>query len=179
MEGMRFFETIRLDRILSFGPNEEAFALEPLNVLIGPNASGKSNFIETLSLLQAAPRDIQVPTREGGGVREWLWKGETESPEAKMDVTLPHPFSDHWRVMSIRYRLAFTEANGHFFLLDEVVEKENPSTTENDQPYIYYSYNLFGGQPLIDVFAPVEGNRSKRELKRENLKPNQSILCCR
>ena len=48
MEGMRFFQTIRLDRILSFGPNEEAFALEPLNVLIGPNASGKSNLIEAL-----------------------------------------------------------------------------------------------------------------------------------
>ena len=176
MEGMRFIQTIRLDSILSFGPNNEEFPLEPLNVLIGPNASGKSNFIETLSLLQAAPRDIQVPTREGGGVREWLWKGETESPEAKMDVTLPHPFSDHWRVMSIRYRLAFTEANGHFFLLDEAVEEENPLTTGNDQPRIYYSYNLFDGQPLIDVFAPVEGNRFKRELKRENLKPNQSIL---
>ena len=176
MEGMRFIQTIRLDRILSFGPNEEDFALEPLNVLIGPNASGKSNLLEALSLLQAAPRDIQVPTREGGGVREWMWKGDTESTEAKIDVTLRHPFSDCWRVMSIKYRLAFTEANGHFFLLDEVVEEENPLKIENDQPHIYYSYNLFDGQPLIDVFAPVEGNRFKRELKLENLKPNQSIL---
>ena len=49
MEGRRFIESIRLDRILSFGPNDEAFELEPLNVLIGPNASGKSNFIEALS----------------------------------------------------------------------------------------------------------------------------------
>ena len=29
---------------------------------------------------------------------------------------------------------------------------------------------------MIDVFAPVEGNRSKRELKLEDLRPNQSIL---
>ena len=98
MEGMRFFQTIRLDRILSFGPSEEEFALEPLNVLIGPNASGKSNLIEVLSLLHAAPRDLQVPiTTKGGGVDEWLWKGETEPPDYKMDVTLIYPFSDHWR----------------------------------------------------------------------------------
>ena len=55
MEGMRFIESIRLDRILSFGPNEEAFGLEPLNVLIGPNASGKSNFIEALSVSACCP----------------------------------------------------------------------------------------------------------------------------
>ena len=68
MEGMRFFQTIRLDNILSFGPSEEEFVLEPLNVLIGPNASGKSNFIEALYLLRAAPWDLQMPIRQGGGV---------------------------------------------------------------------------------------------------------------
>ena len=80
MEGMRFFQTIRLDNILSFGPSEEEFPLEPLNVLIGPNASGKSNLIEVLSLLHAAPRDLQVPICEGGGVWEWIWKGTPEPP---------------------------------------------------------------------------------------------------
>ena len=61
MEGKKFLHTIRLDSILSM----DRFALEPLNVLIGSNASGKSNLIEALSLLQAAPRDIQAPIREG------------------------------------------------------------------------------------------------------------------
>ena len=78
MEGKRYIESIRLSNILSFGPdNAEPFPLEPLNVLIGPNASGKSNLIEALSLLAATPRDLQEPIREGGGVRDWLWKGGT------------------------------------------------------------------------------------------------------
>ena len=82
MEGARFLRSIRLENILSFGPGVE-FPLEPLNVLIGPNASGKSNLIEALSLLAAAPRDLQAPIRAGGGVREWLWKGAvSHSPTA-------------------------------------------------------------------------------------------------
>ena len=36
---MREIRTIRLENILSFGPGNEPFSLEPLNVLIGPNAS--------------------------------------------------------------------------------------------------------------------------------------------
>ena len=74
MDGKRLIQKIRLRNLLSFGPDTEEFELQPLNVLIGANASGKSNLIEAISLLQAAPRDLQVPIREGGGVAEWLWK---------------------------------------------------------------------------------------------------------
>ena len=42
MEGMRPIRTIRLANILSFGPDSAELPLEPLNVVIGPNASGKS-----------------------------------------------------------------------------------------------------------------------------------------
>ena len=59
MEGRKFIETISLENILSYGSSNEPFSLEPLNVLIGPNASGKSNMIEALSLLQAAPETFR------------------------------------------------------------------------------------------------------------------------
>ena len=49
----------------------------PLNVFIGPNASGKSNFIQAISLLAAAPRNILVPFRESGTTEDWIWKGKT------------------------------------------------------------------------------------------------------
>ena len=88
MEGMREIRTIRLENILSFGPGHEPFPLEPLNVLIGPNASGKSNLIEALSLLAAAPGDLQEPIREGGGIRDWLWKGARSAPTATVEVTV-------------------------------------------------------------------------------------------
>ena len=33
MEGVRFLESIRLENILSYGPDAKPFPLEPLNVL--------------------------------------------------------------------------------------------------------------------------------------------------
>ena len=100
MQGMRFLRTIRLENILSYGPSNAEFALEPLNVLIGPNASGKSNLIEALSLLAAAPRDLQSTIREGGGVGDWIWKGSQRSPTATVEVTVEYPKGQ----MPLRYR---------------------------------------------------------------------------
>ena len=50
MEGFRFIESIRLQNVLSFGPEGVELPLEPLNVLIWPNGSGKSIPIEALTL---------------------------------------------------------------------------------------------------------------------------------
>ena len=122
MDGKRSIQTIRLQNILSYGPDTPAFDLEPLNVLIGPNASGKSNLIEALSILAAAPKDIQVPLREGGGVGEWLWKGSQDPLRtATVEVTV-EDFA--WRPTSLRYRLSFGDLFSRFTLLDEVVEDE-------------------------------------------------------
>jgi plasmid stabilization system protein ParE len=48
-----FLQKIRLDGFLSFAPGSDALELRPLNVLIGPNASGKSNLIERASACDA------------------------------------------------------------------------------------------------------------------------------
>ncbi len=80
MEGKRFIQKIKLTNFLSFGPEGMELELEPLNVLIGPNASGKSNFMEAFGLLQALPRDLTAFLRQGGGSAEWAWKG-TPRPE--------------------------------------------------------------------------------------------------
>ncbi len=118
MQGKNFIQTIRLDNILSYGRGNQPFPLEPLNVIIGPNASGKSNLIEALSLLAAAPRDLQEPIRRGGGIRDWLWKGAAQTPTAVIEVTIEYPKGP----MSLRYRLSFTETGVRFELQDEVAE---------------------------------------------------------
>ena len=104
MEGMRFIQSIRLENILSFGPDMAELPLEPLNVLIGPNASGKSNLIEALSLLQPRPQDLQEPIRRGGGVRDWLWKGVPGTPTATVEVTIEIRYAV---IGPLRYRLSF------------------------------------------------------------------------
>ena len=168
MEGMRFLRSIRLENILSYGPCGGEFTLEPLNVFIGPNASGKSNLIEALSLLAAAPGDLQAPIREGGGVREWLWKGSQQSPEATVDVAVERPKG----LMPIRYRLSFTEAGARFHLKDEAVEDEKPAPG-NERPRFYYRYQE--GHPVLNVATENE-SRFERRLRGEDVKPEQSIL---
>ncbi len=67
---------LKVAGLLSFGPDGVDLPLRKLNVFIGANGSGKSNFMEILALLKAAPRSLPQPVKEMGGGREWLWKGE-------------------------------------------------------------------------------------------------------
>ena len=169
MDGKRFLRSIRLQNILSFGPDTPELPLEPLNVLIGPNASGKSNLIEALSLLAAAPRDLQQPVREGGGVHEWPWKGAERLGTAMLDVTVEYPKA----AMPLRYRLSFKEAGWRFDLQDEAVENQGP-LPGNADPYFYYRYQE--GRPVLNVFTDADTTRSSRRLLRDDVKPDQSIL---
>jgi predicted ATPase len=62
-------------------------ALQSLNVLIGANGSGKSNFLEIFRLLHAIPGDIAKPVIDSGGVKEWMWKGDTKLVNPLVYVT--------------------------------------------------------------------------------------------
>ena len=72
---MQFIQRLRMGGLLLFSSDMDFFVLQSLNVLIGPNASGKTNFIEVLELLSATPTDFTAATRDGVGAEEWLWKG--------------------------------------------------------------------------------------------------------
>ena len=58
---MPFLQSIKLSGLLSFPPESEAIPLTALNVLIGPNASGKSNLIEAIELLHSEGREQTTP----------------------------------------------------------------------------------------------------------------------
>jgi predicted ATPase len=88
MQGKRLIHSIRLRNFLSYGEKSEAIELLPLNVLIGTNASGKSNLLEAIALLRSLPKDFQGAIREGGGASEWIWKGGGGKGPAKIDVTM-------------------------------------------------------------------------------------------
>ncbi len=171
MEGKRLIRSIRLENLLSYGPESPELPLEPLNVLIGPNGSGKSNLIEALSLLQAAPRDLQEPIRAGGGVGDWIWKGGGLEATATLGVTVDYP-GGH---MPLRYRLSFTETrSSRFELRDEAIENEE-SFGGHKQPYFYYKYSE--GHPVLNVVADFsKTDRTPRQLQREEVSPDQSIL---
>src|SRR3989442_5263225 len=96
---------LQLRNILAFGDTFEALPLGPLNILIGPNGSGKSNLIEAIGLLHAAPRDLSKAVQEGGGIRDWVWKGALPNGAALIEAVIDYPDGK----MPLRYRLAFRE----------------------------------------------------------------------
>ena len=69
---------IKVQNLLSFGPEGIDLELPALTVLIGPNGSGKSNLLEVVGLLKAAPQDLAIPVRENGGIRNWIWHGRND-----------------------------------------------------------------------------------------------------
>ncbi len=108
MEGKRFLRSIELKNLLSYGPEGVKLELEPLNVLIGANATGKSNLIQALRLLQAAPRDIKgPPSWDNSGIVEWMWKG-SEGGYAELAVSFDEsviepPLSYFLRFHALRF----------------------------------------------------------------------------
>lgn len=155
---------IKLNNFLSFGESSEAIPLGPLNVIIGPNGSGKSNLLESIELLRSTPEQLLKPIREGGGVRDWLWKGGAGTPTASLDVVITNPKG----TQNLRYQLAFTEVGQRFEIVDERIEKEKPDGPRHSQPYFYYHFN--NGRPALNVKG------TKRSLQQEDVDLEKSIL---
>ena len=176
---MQFIQSLRLDNLLSFPPKTDAFELKPLNVLIGPNGAGKSNVIEALALLHSTPVDFAAAIREGGGVGEWLWKGERASKTATLEVVTGGADTglDIPTGKPLRYRLEFTEVNRRVEVVDEVIEDSEPDSGHTD-PYFYYRFQH--GYPAINFRNSWNDNgRQRRALRREDLVPDQSVMAQR
>lgn len=159
--------SIKLNQFLSFGASSEAVPLRPLNVIIGPNGAGKSNLLESVALLQSAPDQLLKPIREGGGVRDWLYKGGSGTPVAALNVVLSNPRGPQ----PLRYCLEFTEVGQRFQIVDERIENENPASKKHPQAYFYYHFN--SGRPVLNV------KDQKRALQQEDVDLEKSILAQR
>ena len=74
MDGKRLIEKIKLRNILSFGDLGEEIKLQPLNIIIGQNASGKSNLIDVFKLLRSLPQNKGLSNflSKSGGINEWI-----------------------------------------------------------------------------------------------------------
>ena len=152
-----FIEHIKLKNLLSFGPDTEALELRPLNVLIGPNSSGKSNLIEAIGLLKATPRDFTAPIREGGGTRDWIWRGDPRASSAHIEVILDNP-----KGSALRYCLGLAERGQQFELIDELIENKDA---------LYYDSR--GSR------ATLYRGRIPHKLRLGEIDPQQSILAQR
>jgi len=123
VRGYMFIDSIRLQNFLSYGDNSEPVELRNLNIIIGPNGSGKSNLIGAIELLRSTPGDILSCIRDGGGIHEWLWKGNDciGGPVAAVGITCKRP---HSYPEKLRYQLEFVAAGQRFEIAGEELRDE-------------------------------------------------------
>jgi len=161
MEGKRLIEKIRLRNILSFGEKiiekkssssmdmqklleyykqGEEIELQPLNVIIGQNASGKSNFIDVIRLLHSLPENKGLVNfiSKSGGISEWLWKGKKSNANAIIETEFK------WLDGVVKYEIEFTEKNQRLFI-------------ENEKFFNVNGVELFDRK---SIFEPMDGEES-------------------
>ena len=83
--------------------------LKPLTVLVGPNASGKSNTLKSLGLLNGMLR-FETPPAKADFLRDLLWAGETDYITCELYLKV--------KEKPVRYKLEF-KAKGEKLSIDE------------------------------------------------------------
>jgi len=170
-------ETLRADGLLSFAPGSSEIPLRPLNVIIGPNGSGKSNLIEAIELLHATPTGLAAAICDGGGIREWLWKGNGGAP-GTLETRLARPGRS-----SLRYRLTFAATGARTEVIDEALEEAERRSADATDMDFYYRY--VDGRPTLRMNqAALDANlrpttlmfQISVTLQREGLAIDESIL---
>ena len=120
-----FLREITPRNFLSFGPETPPIELRSLNVLIGANGSGKSNLIEAIAFLRAAPKDFQAVTRSGGGVTEWIYKGSPDA-DASVSAQMNGPEANRLLEHTVRFRAQYDA----FQLTNESIEEAEDGEDE-------------------------------------------------
>lgn len=130
---------LELTNVLSF--KNTSVELGQLNVLIGPNAVGKSNLIEAVSLLQAVPTGLSQEMLRGGGVRQWLWLGDrVPSPIGSLECDVR--LASGRQPGDLSYRLEFSEdANGFVVLGESLTRDSHKADSTSPDIYFHRSYN--------------------------------------
>lgn len=164
MRGRPLIRDLRFDNLLSFGPRGVVVEVQPLNVLIGPNASGKSNLLEALAVLRASATDLGTAIREGGGVEEYLWKGAKVTEVAQLTA---HIGEERGSVGTVHFSIGLTKAGSRVLVDNERILRLADTGHIAGPVYV-----MHGGEAKLRTTP----ENSDPGLRRVTVKPDQSVL---
>jgi predicted ATPase len=170
MEGKRLIHRLRLKDFLSYGNAGVEIDLQPLNVLIGPNASGKSNLIEALGVLRAAPTDLPAYFRERGGIGEYIRRGEGTSRLAEIEAWVDCP--NCLGAKPLRHRIELADMGQRL----EVRSEDISAAVYSSRREFQLVYELTRQHAEITAYDVGADSRKRIPLERTDLKRDQSIL---
>jgi predicted ATPase len=172
MEGKRLIHRLKLTDFLSYGSAGVEIDLQPLNVLIGPNASGKSNLIEALGVLRAAPTDLAAYFRERGGANEYVRRGAGSSGIARIEAWLDYPY---FTADLLQHRLNFSGFAQRLTVMRENIESHALPDSELEAPAgPVYRFNGDSGE--ISSYDGATRERRWVSLPHGAVRLDQSIL---
>lgn len=161
-------KSIKVNGLLSFRDVE--LELRPLNVLVGPNASGKSNLIEIMALLQAVPRDLAGFFRHSGGISDWMWKGTEPSRETGSSSAVEVLVETPTEPSSLRYVLGVEALNQHPCIFTEQLGDQLPGPSR----FFHLIHGI--GSLSANLWNGHRTTRQTQQIKWGDLIPGQSIL---
>jgi predicted ATPase len=126
MTDVRFIHKIRLKNFLSYGSKGTTIDLKPLNLIIGANGAGKSNFVEAIRLLGLTPvhTGLTVACNQAGGISELIWKGASNAELAEIEVITTAPnWEKRRKGIGLRYKISITNNLGQVELVEETIEE--------------------------------------------------------
>jgi len=112
--------------------------LAPFQVLIGPNASGKSAFLDVMALMADLVREREGPViavrDRAPDVRDLVWMRQGDAFELALEVTIPGHIQERYterRYVSLRYeiRLGLHPETQELGLLNETLWLQSAPTT--------------------------------------------------
>jgi predicted ATPase len=149
--------------------------LMPLNVLIGPNASGKSNLVEAFSVLRATATDLSAVLREGGGISEFVRKGSTAMHGFSIDAAIEPTGQLQIVPIALEYSITVRELNQRAQVFQESIWQPDHVLSGRA--------TVAGGRYYLNVGGDAEirqellnGKVSSRPIRPEDLSTDQSIL---
>ncbi len=96
--------------------------LEPFQILVGSNASGKSTFLDVVSFIQdILSHDLETAIRKRARtLRELTWQGSGEPIELAVELELPEPLVETHPTHYLRYEVQIeSSAEGTFSITGE------------------------------------------------------------
>ena len=99
-KGKAFLEKIHIKNFLSL--RNVTLPLRPLTVLVGPTASGKSNVLESLHLLNWLLVNTPSPT---GSIRGFFWGGEANRITFQSEANVKETVTEYELLLKVEEAL--------------------------------------------------------------------------
>ena len=157
-EEKAFLEKIHIKNFLSL--RDVTLPFKPLTVLVGPNASGKSNVLKALELLK---RMVVNERSSDESIQSFQWVGEAQKTvfhlQAKvaedqvlyhLEVQAKQGFPPHAEQLSVNNVEVISIQNGSGSVRDENGEND---TTYNSDELALESAGNYGNKPVTHAFA--------------------------